>query len=160
VIGKASQSSPTNRSDTLIARHACFSEVESAWPLKCLQSPPDLGKHCIDKTRRLLSMAYLFNSSSPNDATLQLLPDQPWEKVGPFQQKFRFRPPLKGPSIGRLPSLTWPTSSGATDGAILSGFPTTGYAGYRIRIEEDLKVHDSPIQGRISGDYAKTLTRA
>jgi hypothetical protein len=46
------------------------------------------------------------------------------------------------------------------DGAILSGFPTTGYAGYRIRIEEDPKVHDSHIQGRISGDYTKTPTKA
>ena len=66
----------------------------------------------------------------------------------------------KGSSIGKLPSLAWPISSGATDGAILLGFPTTGYAGYRIRTEEDLKVHDSPIQGRISEDHAKTPTRA
>jgi hypothetical protein len=31
------------------------------------------------------------------------------------------------------------------DGAILPRFSTTGYAGYQIRIEEDPKVHDSPI---------------
>ena len=46
------------------------------------------------------------------------------------------------------------------NGAILSGFPTTGYAGYRIRTEEGPKVHDLSIQGRISEDHAKTLTRA
>jgi len=67
---------------------------------------------------------------------------------------------LNGPSVGKLPSLACPINSGATDGAILLGFPTTRYAGYRIRTEEDLNVHDSPIQGRISEDCAKTLTRA
>ena len=66
----------------------------------------------------------------------------------------------KGSSVGTLPSLACPISSGATDDAILLGFLTTGYAGYQIRTEEDPKVHDSPIQGRISEDHIKTLTRA
>ena len=66
----------------------------------------------------------------------------------------------KGLSVGKLPSLACPISLRATDGAILLGFPTTGYAGYRIRAEEDPNVHDSPIQGRISKDHAKTPTRA
>jgi hypothetical protein len=47
-----------------------------------------------------------------------------------------------------------------SDGAIPLGFPTTVYASHRIRIEEDPKVHDSPIQGRISKDHAKTPIRA
>jgi len=47
-----------------------------------------------------------------------------------------------------------------SDSAILPGFSTTGYASYRIHTEEDPKVHDSPIQGRISEDHAKTPTRA
>jgi hypothetical protein len=45
------------------------------------------------------------------------------------------------------------------DGAIFPGFPTTGYASYQICTEEDPKVHDSPIQGRIPKDHAKTPTR-
>ena len=44
------------------------------------------------------------------------------------------------------------------DGAILLGFPTTGYAGYRIRTKEDSKAHGSIIQGKISQDHAKTPT--
>jgi hypothetical protein len=46
------------------------------------------------------------------------------------------------------------------DGAILLGFPTAGYVVYQIRTEEGPTVHDLPIQGRISEDHAKTLTRA
>ena len=42
-----------------------------------------------------------------------------------------------------------------SDGAILPGFSTTGYAGYQIRIEKNSKVHDSPIRGRISQDYTR-----
>ena len=53
-----------------------------------------------------------------------------------------------------------PDKLGAADGAILPRFLTTGYVGYRIHTEEDPKVHDSPIQGRISKDHAKTPTRA
>ena len=44
------------------------------------------------------------------------------------------------------------------DDAILLEIPTTEYAGYRIRTEEDLKAHNSIIQGRISQDHAKTPT--
>ena len=66
----------------------------------------------------------------------------------------------KGLSVGKLPSLACPISLRATDGAILQGFPTVGYAGYRIHTKEDPKVHDSPIQGRISEHHAKTPTRA
>jgi hypothetical protein len=51
VIGKASQASPTNRSDALISRHTCFLEVEPTRPLECLQPPLDLGKDRVDKTR-------------------------------------------------------------------------------------------------------------
>jgi hypothetical protein len=60
VIGMASQSSPMNRSDALIARHTYFLEVELVQPLECLQLPPDLGKDHVDKTRRFLSMAYFI----------------------------------------------------------------------------------------------------
>ena len=42
------------------------------------------------------------------------------------------------------------------DDAILLEIPTTGYDGFRICTEEDLKAHDLPIQGRISQDHAKT----
>ena len=47
------------------------------------------------------------------------------------------------------------------DDAILTGFPSTRYAGYQIRAEEDPKVHDSINHGRISEDYVKipTMTR-
>jgi hypothetical protein len=70
VIGKASQVSPTNRSDTLISRHTCFSEVKPARPLECLQPLPDLGKDRVDKTRQLLSMAYFIQQLITHYVTL------------------------------------------------------------------------------------------
>ena len=53
-----------------------------------------------------------------------------------------------------------PQTRKVSDNAILLEILTTGYAGYRIHTEEDPKPHDSPIQGRISQDHAKTLTMA
>ena len=53
-----------------------------------------------------------------------------------------------------------PQTRKVSDNAILLEILTTGYAGYRIHTEEDPKPHDSPIQGRISQDHAKTLTKA
>ena len=142
MIGKASQSSPTNRSDTLIARQVYFLEVKLARPLECLQPMPDLGKDHVDKTRPtpeyglFYSIAHhptmwLYNFYLTNLGYKSNLLNRP-----------QFWTPIKGLSIRKLPSPDWPISSGVIDGAILLGFPTTGYAGYRIHTEKDPKVHD------------------
>jgi len=69
---------------------------------------------------------FLFNSSSPNYETLQLLPDQPPDygcEFGPLQQS----PTLNTfgrPEYRKVVESDWQASSRATDDAILPEIPT------------------------------------
>ena len=105
---------------------------------------------------------FLFNSSSPNYETLQLLTDQPpdhWCEFGPPQQTPTPNT-LRRHEYGKVVESRLAGKLGATDDAIFPGIPTTKYAGYRLQIRRDPTRRDDPIRGRISSDYTKTRTRA